>query len=404
MNNPSQRTQRNVTSQKQTGKKCRQFLKSKLGNIKPENEPAVDLIDTITNAITETIENIVPKTRKQIYKNKWWNMNLQKSKTELKRIKRKGINLDYLEKKRKFENDIALAKQKSWETFTTTVKDRNDAYIRYKILCKRKEHTALPSLNINGKWTNSTAESAQELLKTNTPDLLRPLTQEHTHIESRVESFLNNHSTIPGTVEEEPPIKLTEVRQAIREQNPGKAPGLDGIPGIVYKQTVDILSPLLTKIFNKLFEKGEFPATWSKAKVIFIKKPNKPSTDPSAHRPISLLPIVGKLYEKVILHRLNWHTRKNNLTDDNQFGFQKGISAEQAGLKLVNSITQAFKTKHEIGAVFCDISKAFPSVWNAGVLSKMIDNQFPIEYFKFMNIYLKKQSVVSSKYKPRRKN
>ena len=370
--------------------KFRDVLKTNLEKLDLRNSTIETTIKETTKILQETIASTVPKTKKQNYKNKWWNPSLQRSKTDLRRAKRSGINEEYIRMKSKFEEEIAVAKRKSWETFTSTVENRNDAYIRYKILCKKTEETALPSLKIDNKWTNSSRESASELLKTNLPDLPRPLTQEHTMIENEVKSFLEiKHDN----ENKEPSITIVEVRNAIRDQKAGRAPGLDEIPGIVFKQTIDIISPTLLNIFNMLLTEGKFPATWSKAKIIFIKKPKKPNTDPAAFRPISLLPTIGKLYEKIILERLNWHSRKNELIDKGQFGFQRGVSAEHAGLKLANTVSKAFKTKHEVAAVFCDISKAFPSVFHAGLLKKLIDSKIPIEYIRFMNSYLENQSV-----------
>ena len=354
----------------------------------------IEEVKGISDALRATIEATVPRTRKQNYKNKWWNTSLQESKTALKRTKRKGINEEYHRMKAKFEADIATAKQESWEKFTSTLKGRNDAYIRYKILCKTKDNNTLPTLKINNNWTNSTKDSANELLKSNLPDLPRPLSQNQTNIENEVETFLSASKATQGL---EPQITLTEVCKVIREQNPGRAPGIDEIPGIVFKQTIDIIGPKLTKTFNSLFQADLFPPNWGTAKIIFIKKPNKRSSDPAAYRPISFLPTLRKIYEKVILHRLNWHTRKNTVIDNGQFGFQKGVSAEQAGLNLANSISQAFKTRREVGAVFCDISKAFPTIWHAGLLKKIIDNSIPVEYIRFMNSYLANQSVVVEK-------
>ena len=358
----------------------------------PTADNSTEAIKSFSEALTKTIEETVPKTGKTTYKNNWWNKSLQETKSALRKEKRKGINEHYKELKQKFEQEIASAKQTAWESFTSSVESRDDAYIRYKILCKPREDSTLPSLKVNDKWTNSTTESANELLKSNLPDLPRPLPQKHANIEKEVENYLKTPET--QNIQQEPKITEAEVRKSINEQKIGRAPGTDEIPGIVYKQTLEIITPSLTKIFNMLLTEGEFPAEWASAKIIFIKKPNKPNHDPTAYRPISLLPTVGKLYEKVILHRLNWHTRKNQLIDSNQFGFQKGVSAEQAGLNLANTISTAFKARKEVGAVFCDISKAFPSIWHAGLIKKMIENKIPIEYIRFMNSYLAKQTAV----------
>ena len=82
------------------------------------------------------------------------------------------------------------------------------------------------------------------------------------------------------------------------------------------------------------------------------------------YRPISLLPICGKKFEKIIFNNLHSYFNANNLVTKNQSGFRPGESTTNQLLYLVNEIHQAFENPKalEVRAVFLDISKAFDKV------------------------------------------
>jgi hypothetical protein len=68
---------------------------------------------------------------------------------------------------------------------------------------------------------------------------------------------------------------------------------------------------------------GYFPAQWKVAKIILHMKPGKPHNEPMSYRPISLLPILSKVYEKLLLRRLLPIVEKRRLLPDHQFGFRQ---------------------------------------------------------------------------------
>ena len=84
------------------------------------------------------------------------------------------------------------------------------------------------------------------------------------------------------------------------------------------------------------------------------------------YRPISLLPLCGKIFEKIIFNNLYKHLTTHALITKNQSGFRPGDSTTHQLIDLVDGIHQAFdSTKSpEVRAVFLDISKAFEKVWH----------------------------------------
>ena len=114
---------------------------------------------------------------------------------------------------------------------------------------------------------------------------------------------------------------------------------------------------------------------WKLANVTPIfEKGDKKST--KNYRPISLLPICGKMFEKIIFNNLYPYLNSNNLITNNQSGFRPGDSTPNQLLFLVDEIHQASEYRNllEIRAVFLDISKAFDKVWLDGLIFKLEQN------------------------------
>ena len=116
------------------------------------------------------------------------------------------------------------------------------------------------------------------------------------------------------------------------------------------------------------------------------------------YRPISPLPICGKIFEKIIFNNLCSYLTVNNLITKNQSGFRPNDSTTNQLLYLVNEIHQAFENPKslEVRAVFLDISKGFDKVWHDGLIFKLKQNGVSGSLLMFFQIDLtnRKQRVV----------
>jgi hypothetical protein len=86
----------------------------------------------------------------------------------------------------------------------------------------------------------------------------------------------------------------------------------------------------LTTICNEIIKMGYFPVQWRVAQIIMIPRPDKPLEEASSQRPLSVLPIMRKIFEKAMLKRLRPILEGNRILLDHQYGFrQKRLTIEQ---------------------------------------------------------------------------
>lgn len=158
----------------------------------------------------------------------------------------------------------------------------------------------------------------------------------------------------------ESPITEAEIRKAVSLMNTGKSPGNDGFPAEYYKEYIDILAPVLVKVYQEAFEKGRLPSTFNEALISLIPKKDKDITDPSNFRPISLLNVDCKILTKVLALRLQQVLPI--IIHGNQVGFMKNRSSTDNMRKLIHLMWLAQSKDVPIAAISLDAEKAFDKV------------------------------------------
>lgn len=196
----------------------------------------------------------------------------------------------------------------------------------------------------------------------------------------------------PTYVPSDNEIRMDEITHIIRFFKKFKAPGEDTIMSIVLKYLPTEGLEFLRKILNKCLHLCYFPSYWKQAKVIPILKAGKDSTKASSYRPISLLSCISKIFEKLLLNRLEDHIFDNNIYMDEQFGFRSGHSTTQQLQRVVNHIRTSRDNRQTTVMALLDIEKAFDSVWHQGLILKLSNFRFPIYLIKILMAYLSNRS------------
>lgn len=261
----------------------------------------------------------------------------------------------------------------------------------------KNKHTSIPPLKKDGNILVTDQEKCDEIGRhfanahLTTFHDVSPIEQE---VNSTVADFLSTNENIRPD-----PRFLTkpkEVSSFIQKLKNSKCPGMDNINNRCLKRLSRKALVFLTFIFNSCISLNYFPLTWKHAKVIAIPKPNKDHSLSKNYRPISLLSSLSKIFEKVLLNRLNKHISDNEIIPASQFGFRSEHSTVHQLDRLVNNVKHNRDNKKSTGLVLLDNEKAFDTVWHGGLLYKMIALHFPPFLINLVRSFLKDRDFVVS--------
>ena len=143
----------------------------------------------------------------------------------------------------------------------------------------------------------------------------------------------------------------------------------------------------LTHLYNAAVRLKYVPTQWRAAEVIMVPKPGKPVNEVSSYRPISLLSIMSKLFEKLVLKGLTSILDARHTIPQHQFGFCRQHSTLDQVHRITAIIEHALEEKQVCATMFLDVAQVFDKVWHAGLLNK-IEQLLPTEYSQLLKSYL----------------
>ena len=149
-----------------------------------------------------------------------------------------------------------------------------------------------------------------------------------------------------------------------------KAGDIYGMNNKLLKIGADEITINLTKIFNFSISLGQFPDKLKVSMIIPIHKGDS-KCKTGNYRPISLLPIIGKILEKIMFSRVYNFIQKTEIITKSQYGFQKDKSTEDALMELHTKVIDAFENKKVAYGIFLDFAKAFDTVNHEILLHKL---------------------------------
>lgn len=346
-------------------------------------------VDIATNILTEILETCKTQASVRI-----------ESKSNKKKILKPWITPSILRSIRKRDR-----------MFTKTIKqplnkDLQTAYKQYKNTLNQltknvKENYYLDQLELNKgnmrkKW-QIINEAANRTNKEKRSFPIKDWLNEKENVKNEKDAanVLNNYfstigSVLASTIPEsdlhedlktagylEPPrsifiyrVEPEEVMKITQTMRGGSAPGPDGLSPQAIKEIIGDIKLPLTHLFNMSISEGIFPRKFKNAKVVpLFKKGAK--TDPANYRPISLINVIAKIYEKLLKHRLMSFLEENNIISRQQFGFQNKISTQDALFQVTEEMYGRLDKGEKVILTCLDVSKAFDCISKRTLIDKL---------------------------------
>ena len=175
-----------------------------------------------------------------------------------------------------------------------------------------------------------------------------------------------------------------EVEDIIKNFDNGKA---SDIAVCVIKSLSPIISPFLCEYYNAFLTMGIFPCLLKTGKVTPIYKKGN-SQLLANYRPVSTLPILGKIFEKIIYSRLYDFLISKNVLYGKQFGFRKQHSTSHAVNYSINHILKSLQKRNHVIGLFVDLSKAFDTICHTKLMKKLDNYGIRGKCYEILESYL----------------
>lgn len=158
------------------------------------------------------------------------------------------------------------------------------------------------------------------------------------------------------------PVTADHVKNLIKKMSI-KTCELDPLPSVLLSDCIDKLLPAITDIINTSLSSGVFPENFKSAIVRpLLKKPNLDHNELRNYRPVSNLPFLSKLLERIVLEQLNEHLSLNVLMPDYQSAYRPHHSTETALLRITSDLLNATDDGEVSALVLLDLSAAFDTL------------------------------------------
>lgn len=170
------------------------------------------------------------------------------------------------------------------------------------------------------------------------------------------------------------PFTTNEIDAATKILKQRKSPGCDNVLNEHVYSAKHVIDSVLTKLFNSILRYEVIPTQWKTSILVPIYKgKGKNKTDANNYRPISLIPCFCKIFEKVLLNRINKHleSKQPPFPNPQQHGFRKELSCTTAAFNLQETIFHQIERNSHVYVAFLDQKSAFDCVWHDGLFVKL---------------------------------
>ena len=274
---------------------------------------------------------------------------------------------EYKTYKNKLSNLLKTAKRKYYVQLFSNFKSNTKKLWQAinELTNKKNRQSKIDNIIVNNK-TISKASDISECFNSFFVNVAKDLDQKLPSLDTDPMQYLSppnpQFMQIPST-------NISEVTEVIKSLKNKKC-GVHDFSPMILKSNSHLIALPLTQLLNQSFQQGIFPNRLKLARVIPLYKKGA-KTDPNNYRPISLLNIFSKIFEKVMKKKLVKFIDSNKILSRSQFGFQKNVSTEEALTQFSKNIYRQLDNSNTVLSIFIDFSKAFDTVPHQILLRKL---------------------------------
>lgn len=356
-------------------------------------------IKDMTVVIQTTCDKLLPRHRRYPNKAPWWNEDLDGLKQraiqihhKLSKLVKRNLPIDQIliernQIRKEYHEAMNRASTNSFKEFCNNQK-KEDVWSVTNRIMKTKPITQPPTtLKLeDGTYTVSPSETAAALINRFFPDDTPDVMQKQTDMRTAIKNPINTQP--------EPPFTQEEINTILNNMNHKRAPGQDGLTADICFQFNLGFPDIITRLLNRCLQLEYFPSEWKVAVAKIIPKPNVTThNEPSAYRPIGLINVFAKLYEKLLINRLTYYLQKNQGSNNMQFGFKQQTSTIQAIHNVLNIIRRAKDSKEHILVASLDIKSAFNNAWWPAIFHRLRAINCPSNIYNTLISYTENRHV-----------
>ena len=343
-----------------------------------------DAAESFNFAIHKAMRDNIPlkKSRLQRFP-KWFSKRLiyllKCKRNAHRKFKKTGENADYVlfsGLRRDVRRELDLCKKAYAQSVENDLSSKPTNFWKY-INRFRKDSILVPAVSVDGEVV-----SDPKVLCRKFGEYFASVYQDPCNSSLNVNCSSENSQNLK--VFGRPLVTVSDVQSAILELKVRTSRGDDGIPSFIIKGISEIVSPVLTSLFNWSLASGDFPRFWKVAAVTPI--PKKGPNSLVNFRPISVIGVVPKIFEKIMYKYL--YRKVAHLISPHQHGFMNGRSTVTNLASFLEVTGPAVEGCEQVDTIYLDFQKAFDKLPHLQFLEKLQSFGFSSELIMWVKSYL----------------
>lgn len=356
----------------------------------------------IKRILRKTANETIPQSRRPPIKNNpvWFNSEIakllqikQQAWKLFKRHRSQSNGIEYRRACAKFKRESKSAKRLTWENFLNSLNPTMDVRFLWKKVnnLRADRQNNFPAICINNQNISHPKEIAD-----NFADFWCSLSSDGAFDSEIVETKKNlDIDNLPQSSQQYRflygKITIFELNDTLKTLK-GSTPARDKITYSMVKNAPISLKSRLCELYNKILENGVFPQDWKTAILSPIPKPGKSPNQLEGYRPISLLPVLSKIFEKILAKRFWKHTRENISKMQHAFIPRHGVHS--ICHQLEETLRRNLKNRKHSLVLSEDIEKAFDRVISTYIILELNEWGIPKEILRLIKSFLDNRKVI----------